>query len=74
MTEVASSVFSIPFGNGPNAMHKLEGSGASCTVGNSITDVGNNPSNANNQEVANRNQEITTDKEFGILREMRNAN
>ncbi|KAJ6166270.1 hypothetical protein N7485_009514 [Penicillium canescens] len=73
MTEVASSVFSIPAGNSPNAMPKLEVSEASCTVGNSpvsTTDVGNNPSNANNQEVTNRNQKLTMGMEFGNLREM----
>lgn len=51
-------------------MPKLEESEASCTVGYRTTDVGNNPSNANNQEVTNRNQKITMGKEFGTLREM----
>jgi hypothetical protein len=73
MTEVASSVFSIPADNSPNAMPKPEESETSCTVGNSpvsTTDIGNNSSNTNNQEVTNRNQKITRGKEFENLREM----
>jgi hypothetical protein len=36
----------------------------------STTDIGNNPSNTNNQEVTNRNQKITTGKESENLQEM----